>query len=82
MDDSSEDADEIDEQVERVGDEVFVAHAAFLDDGLRVVQDEADHHAETDEDLKVVDDPGADEDVSESGNHHVEHDVHNRSRQE
>ena len=59
--DPPEHPDEVDEQVERVHHEVLVPHATLLDDELGVVQHEAAHHQQTEVEVRLVQQLGAEE---------------------
>ncbi len=59
---ATEDGHEIDEEIDGMPDVVRVATTTFLDDQLRVVEDETTRHCETDPQDRPVDDRAARED--------------------
>jgi len=62
----SEDLDEIDEEVESVGDEVGVSAASLEDDDLSVKHDESAENGQSDVDVKLEKKLGSEKDVEES----------------
>lgn len=66
---SSEDADEVNEEVQRVRDKVLVAHATLLDNQLGVIQDKTAHEREADVEMHLIDKLRAKEEVSQREQH-------------
>lgn len=62
--------------------EILVAHATFLHDGLSVVEDESRHNAQSDVQLTLVDETGAQEKIHETEEGHVAHDAQQEATQE
>lgn len=71
--DANEDVQRIDEQVDRVPDEVIVAMATLLDDELRVEQHEAAEEQQSAVQLRVEESCTAREDVDEAQQHEYAH---------
>ena len=63
---SSEDGDDVHEEIEAVPDEVVVASAALLDDQLRVVEDASAHHRQSEVELNLMGGGGARVDKKDS----------------